>query len=102
MEAEREAVARPSQVKMEVLSLWCYFHWGQKLHVFVSFPEKWSLLGGNAVRMESSHTAPNSNLYFLRLFFNLLRWEGNDLGPVTAADIQVLFFLQSLHLASFS
>lgn len=88
-----------SQIKMEFLSPFFTL-------VLLSLRPKTSCLlppfqkskvctGEDVLRIESSHVAPTS-MYFLRLFFLSFSGEkGNESGPVTVADIQVLFFAET-------
>lgn len=82
-------------MKMELLSpfsLCCYFHEGQRLQrLMPPFQKGKGRLGENVFKMASSHTTPNSRIYFLRHFLIFSGEKGNELGPVTVADLQVVF-----------
>ena len=60
--------------------------------LYVLFPKSKICLEGNVLRMESSHTPPNTSIYFLRRYLTFSGEKENDLEPVTVSEIQVLFF----------
>lgn len=67
--------------------------------LYVLFPKCKVCLGGNVLRMESPHTAPNASvycIYFLRHYLTFSGEKESDLVAVTVADIQVPF-LADLH-----
>lgn len=96
----REAVTRPKPDKNGIpesfFTLVQFSVKPEASHLYVLKPKSKICLGENLLRMEISHAAPNSSIYFFTHYSTYSGKKEDDLRPVTVVDIQVLF-LADLH-----